>query len=138
MQKIHNKLTQNIRRIREEKKLTQAELAEKLSMSETGYAKIERGENNLAFYRIEQIADVLGVNLADIIPFDRNPVIDASDENLSISNDCVFEYEIQNLKNLLEAKNEIIHSREREIQSLQKQIEILEKFVSVLIRDKEP
>lgn len=37
-------IRQNIKKIREQKNLTQAEVAELVGLSVTGYAKIERGE----------------------------------------------------------------------------------------------
>ena len=45
--KASDQLRQNIRDFREDKHLTQALMAEKLGMSETGYAKIERGESGV-------------------------------------------------------------------------------------------
>ena len=73
--KPSDQLRQNIRDIREDKHLTQADMAEKLNLSETGYAKIERGESKLNIDRIQQIANVLEVNLADLIPFGDDAVI---------------------------------------------------------------
>jgi hypothetical protein len=48
-----DQLRQNIRDLREDKHLTQAVMAEKLGMSETGYAKIERGESGVRIERLQ-------------------------------------------------------------------------------------
>lgn len=56
-----DRLRQNIRDLREEQNMTQAAMAEKLGMSETGYAKIERGESGVRIERLEQIAQILHV-----------------------------------------------------------------------------
>ena len=67
--KPSDKLRQNIRDIREDKNLTQAMMAEKLGLSETGYAKVERGESRLDIDRIQKIANILEISIADLIPF---------------------------------------------------------------------
>ena len=63
--KPEDRLRQNIRDMREDKKLTQADMAEKLGLSETGYAKIERGESKIRIERLFQIAQVLDVSPAE-------------------------------------------------------------------------
>lgn len=57
-----------IRTLREAQKITQEEFAEKLSMSASGYSKIERGETQLNINRLQQIADILSVSVFDLMP----------------------------------------------------------------------
>ncbi|VEG13505.1 helix-turn-helix domain-containing protein [Moraxella cuniculi] len=57
-----------IRTLREAKKITQEEFAEKLSMSASGYSKIERGETQLNLNRLQQIADILAISVFDLLP----------------------------------------------------------------------
>lgn len=130
---------QNIRMLREQKEITQAAMAEKLGLSETGYAKIERGESGLSIERIYQIAEVLDVSVAEIVlPF-RESVIacnhsdfsNSTNFKLSVGN-ISLEAEIEKLNELLLAKNDILASREREIDSLKQQIDALNKLVSAL------
>ena len=59
---VHDK----IRTIRREKGLTQEELAEKLEMSVNGYGDIERGLSDIKLSRLEQIAELLDVELAEL------------------------------------------------------------------------
>ena len=56
-------LGKNIRRIRQEKGLTQENVANDLDISLTAYTKIERGETNVSFLRLSQIADYFQVEL---------------------------------------------------------------------------
>lgn len=120
-------------------------MAEKLNLSETGYAKIERGESKLNIDRIQQIANVLEVNLADLIPFGDEAVIifNNSNDNFSNSNNFslafgnnTFEQEIAKLHELLIMKNDVISSREREIELLKQQVATLNELVSVLNHNK--
>ena len=59
---------EKIRSLREFKKITQEELAEKLAMSTSGYSKIERGETRLDIERLQRIANILEVNVFDLMP----------------------------------------------------------------------
>lgn len=120
-------------------------MAEKLNLSETGYAKIERGESKLYIDRIQQIANVLEVNLADLIPFGDDAVIifNNSNDNFSNSNNFslafgnnTLEQEIAKLHELLIMKNDVISSREREIELLKQQVATLNELVSVLNQNK--
>ena len=143
--KPSDQLRQNIRDIREDKHLTQADMAEKLNLSETGYAKIERGESKLNIDRIQQIANVLEVNLADLIPLGDDAVIIFNNSNNNFSNSNNFslafgnntlEQEIAKLHELLIMKNDVISSREREIELLKQQVATLNELVSVLNQNK--
>ncbi len=56
-----------IKALRELRGYTQDKMASLLSMSQSGYAKIERGNSILSHPRLEQIAKVLGGTLADLL-----------------------------------------------------------------------
>jgi transcriptional regulator with XRE-family HTH domain len=67
--KVHEK----IRFMRQSKNWSQEEMADKLGMSVNGYANIERGETDVSFSRLEQIAKVLEVELLELLNFgERN------------------------------------------------------------------
>lgn len=116
-------------------------MAEKLNLSETGYAKIERGETKLTLERVQQIAKILAVNWVELLPFGDDGVLIFNNSNDNFSNSSNFslafgqsalESDIINLRNLLETKNEIISSKENEIEVLKQQIKTLESLVSIL------
>lgn len=58
---------EKIRELRENHHLTQEEMALKLNLSTTGYAKIERGETRLNIPRLEQIAEILDVDIMEFM-----------------------------------------------------------------------
>ena len=68
--KVHEK----IRKIRELKNFSQENMAEQLQMSVNGYAKIERGEVGLQMDKLEKIADVLGMDVVDLLSVDKSLV----------------------------------------------------------------
>lgn len=65
-----DKVSNNIRAIREFRNYSQDYLAQKLGMSQNGYSKIELGYTNITLQRVCHIADILEVNLNDIIELD--------------------------------------------------------------------
>ncbi|WP_439238527.1 helix-turn-helix domain-containing protein [Lonepinella sp. BR2919] len=139
--KASEKIRENIRRVRKEKGLTQATVAEMLGMSETGYAKIERGETggDLGFDRLARIANVLDVDMFDLLPQDAGIVFNNSNDNFSNSShfslalgDMALEAEIRALNQVIAGKNELLDGRDREIEILKQQITTLQDLVETL------
>ena len=70
MTKRHSSLTVfglNIRRLREERALTQEALAEKASLDPTYISGIERGVRNPSILSLVRVAKALGVTAADLM-----------------------------------------------------------------------
>ena len=57
-----------IKEIREQKELTQEEVAKKAGISTNYYSKIERGTVNTSIEKANKIAKALGVEVSDIFP----------------------------------------------------------------------
>lgn len=139
--KQSDKLRRNIRDTREQKKLTQEELAEKLGLSVTGYAKIERGETQINYDRLEKIAKALEVGVGELIPLQEDEgiiVLHNLNNNLRNSNTVIaltdkgLESEILRLRQMLADKEEIIKVKEQENESLRQQIRQQEKIITLL------
>ena len=64
-------LGKNIRRIRQQNGLTQENAANDLDCSLNTYTKIERGETNVPFLRLVQIAEYFNVPLTDLVRDER-------------------------------------------------------------------
>lgn len=65
---------ETIKNLRELKNYTQAYMADRLSMSVSGYGKIERNESELTINKLKQIAEILGVDYSKILDFDKSTV----------------------------------------------------------------
>lgn len=63
-----------IRKLRELKGLSQENMADALGMSVTGYGNIERNESDIKIEKLQEVSEVLGVNIEDIITFDEKVV----------------------------------------------------------------
>ena len=60
-------LGRNISHIRRLQNLTQENVAFDLDISKTSYAKIERGETNISFLRLVQIAEYFNVDVSELV-----------------------------------------------------------------------
>ncbi len=67
-QKARDALGMKLKKAREENQLTQAELAKKAHINVNYYARVERGEENPTFEKLNRIAKALSVNLSDLVP----------------------------------------------------------------------
>lgn len=89
-------LGKNIRKVRQSKGLTQENAANDLDCSLNTYTKIERGETNVPFLRLVQIAEYLNVPLSELVKDDNEADINfLSQEIKTIKND------IEIIKNIL-------------------------------------
>ena len=125
------KIYEKIRFLRSSKSLSREEMAEKLGLSINGYANIERGETDVQMSRIQQIADVLDVDLMELLSFgERNVVCFTGNENhfLNVSHDSDASVE---LKNELEKAQLVIKAKDAEIAYLKEIIELMKNAQSV-------
>lgn len=128
-----------IKKLRELKGFTQAQLAQKLDMTVRNYQNLENGNKDISFSELQIIADALEMSVSSLVGFDTKMVFNnckmdgdysASYIN-SIVNGAEKLYEklltekdthISNLQKQIQ-KNEDKH--EKQIQSLEKQLDAL-------------
>lgn len=119
-------VSDKIRFMRQLKGWSQEDVAEKLDMSPNGYANIERGETDVRVSRLEQIAEIFGTNLTELISFgEKNTLCFHGDNNQHILQTLnpppeAIMMELQKHQILLEHKD-------KEIQFLKEIIELLKK-----------
>ena len=124
---------EKIRQLRETKQWTQEQMATKLNMSTQGYAKIERGDTRSNLDRLEQISEVFGIDMIELLSFGEGAKIDFnSSTNTDSFNHAVFgggntelEIELKHLQSVIEYKDEIITNLKNEIALLREMNEIL-------------
>lgn len=121
-----------IRMMRELRQLSQEDMAEKMNMSPSGYAKIERGETRLQYDKLVQIAQIFNVSLSDLVDNDKGVIffMNENGNNTSAnyySGDHSIMFEIEKLKLQLIHKDELLEQKEKELETLRKMISLLEK-----------
>ena len=128
--KIHDKL----RMVREQNKLSQEEVAEQLSMSPSGYAKIERGETKLHLDKLEKIAQIFHIDVVDLINNDKNICVLINEDSSSSSNyyssDNELILENEKLKLSLSFQEKLIEQQKAEIALLKEMNELLKNQLS--------
>jgi transcriptional regulator with XRE-family HTH domain len=65
---------QKIKKLRELKNLTQTHVAQKLGVSQSAYSKMELGESEVTFKRLEKISEVLEMKPEEVIAFNESMV----------------------------------------------------------------
>lgn len=121
-----------IRMMKELRQLSQEDMAEKMNMSPSGYAKIERGETRLQYDKLVQIAQIFNVSLSDLVDNDKGVIffMNKNGNNTSAnyySGDHSIMFEIEKLKLQLIHKDELLEQKEKELETLRKMISLLEK-----------
>lgn len=131
------KINEKIRQLREQHQLSQENMADKLGMSVTGYAKIERGEVRSNLPRLEQISDVFDMDICELLSYGEtekvyfnNSVTESTNSNNSnnflfaVGNDNL-EKAIQQLQLIISHKDELLAQKDKIILGLEREIALL-------------
>ncbi len=123
--------------LRDLKGLSQAEMAEKLDVDVNTYARIERGETHVLHPKLLKIAELLNVDVLDLLADDKNVYLISDNSNHGcnvIGSSAEIAFEIQKLQmaithkdEKLNHKNEIIDFQKREIARLEEIIALMKK-----------
>lgn len=105
-------------------------MAEKMNMSLNGYAKIERGETKLHLDKLEQIAQILDIDIVELITSgERNVCFQIESPLGSVyqgSSEGALLTEIEKLKLALKYKDDLLEQKQLEISRLDRIIQLLE------------
>ena len=122
---VHDK----IRVMREINQWSQEEMAEKLSMSPNGYAKIERGQSSINLDKLQQIANVFNIDMGELITSQDKSFFfsigDYSNNNSYFGASNMLAAENEKLNSLLEMKDTLLAQKDAEIMALKEIIELL-------------
>lgn len=103
------KVHERIRKTRQEKNITQEQMADKLGISQTAYGKIEREESAISWKRICQISEVFKEKIMDWL-WEKEQMID--NQILAENERKLYEEQIMLLREQISyLKDEIAHLR---------------------------
>ena len=128
-------VNEKVRLFRELNQWSQEEMAERMNMSVTGYAKIERGETNLSLHKLKQIAAVLQIDLIDLVsPNDNGVILVGGENNQNHFRNNYYgsqsaEFEIEKLKLELKHKDDLLKQKESELDSFKELITLLKQNI---------
>lgn len=123
---LSEKIPQNIKKFRELKNHTREAMAAFLEMSPSGYAKIEQGNVDIGIRRLEQIAEILQVEVRQIMDFELSQVFNICENTITDSNAIVgstTNRELHNHNSNSEYLIKLIDSLERENKLLRERIQ---------------
>lgn len=123
----YQKIGENLRKIREIKGIKQESIAKQLGITTNGYGKIERGETSLNIKRLEEIAQILGVNAIDVMQFDENIIFNINSMSNSAPNGTVDNYSLSNeerqfLSEQIKSLTELVEKQNKLIEYLMKKL----------------
>ena len=113
---------QKIKKLRELKNLTQEHFAKELDMTQSAYSKIEKGETDISYSKLQKIAEALQLRPEDILSFNEQIVFNVM--NNKVGNGLVINHVTGEAKNLYESQ---INSLKEEISHLKS---VLEKVLA--------
>lgn len=128
-------VNEKVRLFRELNRWSQEEMAERMNMSVTGYAKIERGETNLSLHKLKQIASVLQIDLIDLVsPNDNGVILVGGENNQNHFRNNYYgnqeaEFKIEKLELELKHKDELLKQKESELDNLKELINLLKQNI---------
>ncbi|CAM3757729.1 MULTISPECIES: helix-turn-helix domain-containing protein [Avibacterium] len=129
-----------VRVMREIRQWSQEEMADRMGMSVTGYAKIERGQSKLHYDKLEQIANIFNISVNDLIDLDKRMPMWYFGENCSNNNnvanyyssDSALTLELEKLKLIIENQQQLLHSKDLLLQQKENEIKSLNEIISLL------
>jgi transcriptional regulator with XRE-family HTH domain len=118
-----------IKKIRELKNYTQKHLADELGLSQSAYSKLELGETEIPFSRLEKIAEIFQMKPEELITFDDKTVF-----NINTMNN-------PNGGNIMSQITYTISENERrlyekQIETLRDEVDFLKKLLEMVMNDK--
>lgn len=133
------KVHENIKFFRQQKHWTQEDLADKLDMSPNGYGDIERGDTDITWSRLEQIAQLFEIDVLDLIGFDEKNIFHIKNTRNTTRNTGYWNIGAitgnQSQSPFENEKLQLINTQlEKEITYLKQEIEHLKEIIDLLKR----
>jgi|WetSurMetagenome_2_1015567.scaffolds.fasta_scaffold12012_4 transcriptional regulator with XRE-family HTH domain len=128
------KVHENIKFFRQQKRWTQEDLADKLDMSPNGYGDIERGDTDITWSRLEQIAQIFEMDVLDLIGFDEKNIFHIKNTRNSGHHwNLATTTGNQNQSSFENEKLQLINTQlEKEITYLKQEVEHLKEIIDLL------
>jgi transcriptional regulator with XRE-family HTH domain len=131
-------ISERIKFMRTFKGWSQDEMAAKLHMAVSGYAKIERGETDIPFSRLKQIANTFEIELSHLIGLNEKNVFNVTgncDTHDNSSTINIYPCQAAKLQHEKEKLQIMIEQKDKEIALLQQQNIDLREVISLLKKE---
>lgn len=119
---LSKKISENIKRFRELKRLTREDMSSLLNMSTSGYAKIEQGMVDININKLEKVANILGVDIKQLMDFNPVEILQGVSTNKEVNSD------ISKINS--KSSHQDLKYLEKLVQSLERENELLRDVIS--------
>ena len=116
-----NNIASNIRRIRDQKGISQEYMATQLAMTQPNYSRIESEESKLTIDRLQEIAQILETDIDTLLDSSKITIQNQTNNKGAYGNGYVENLHIENK----ETTKKLIQTLENENKHLKKEIEFL-------------
>jgi len=129
------KINEKIKRIRRNKKWSQEDMAHQLNIATSTYGDIERGVSKLSLQRLEEIAKIFEVGLAELIDLNAKNIFNFKNIH---GDHCQNWYNNPSSEQILELQHELekarllLQERDKEISYLKEDKEQLKEMIALL------
>jgi transcriptional regulator with XRE-family HTH domain len=124
-----------IKKLRELKGFTQAQLAERLGMTPRNYQNLENGEKDISFAELQIIANALEMSVAGVVGFDEKMVFNNCkvDGNSANYNNYIMNTTEKIYDKILLEKDKYIENLEKQINRQDKQLDEKQRIIDSLL-----
>ena len=130
-------VSDKIRALRELNNWSQEDMAERLNISKSSYSRLERDESKLDLAKLEKLAAIFKIDIAELITTDGKGLVCLIGENSGSNANYYGQPEsltaeieklsIGHAQELLSYKDQIIRQKDNEIDALQRLLDALQK-----------
>jgi helix-turn-helix domain-containing protein len=129
---IHDK----IKSIRKTQQWTQEEMAEKLGITPSSYAKIERGTTKLNIDKLQQIAEIFNIEMTELLTSDKSLVFLVNENgdynaNYYSCNDAILA-ELEKSKTIVQFQEKLLSSKDRLLEQKDNEITALKEIINLM------
>jgi len=113
---------------------SQEQMAEKLQLATSSYAKIERGQSDVTFSKLQQIAKVFQIELADLFKLNEKNVFNiiGNSDTQAISHINIYTCDAAKFQHENEKLKFIVEQKDKEIELLKQQLSEFREIISIL------
>lgn len=128
-----------IRALRELNNWSQEEMAERMNISKSSYSRLERDESKLDLSKLEKLASIFKIDIAELITSESKGLVCLIGENKGSNSNYYgstdssiielekLKLELEHSRQVIGYKNEIISQKDNEISALKSLLEVLKK-----------
>lgn len=132
-------ISDKIRALRELNNWSQEDMAERMNISKSSYSRLERDESKLDLSKLEKLAAIFKIDIAELITSDGKGLICLIGENIGSNSNYYgstdsqmvelekLKLELEHAREIVRYKDQIIMQKDNEIAALKSLLDVLQK-----------